>query len=45
MDYLQDVPEGMVTFLAHGYRITVSETERYRIQRLRIEKAASTETP
>ena len=44
MDYLQDVPEGMVTFLAHGYRITVSETERYRIKRLRIEKTASTET-
>jgi CBS domain containing-hemolysin-like protein len=45
MDYLQDVPEGMVTFLAHGYRITVSETERYRIKRLRIEKTAPTETP
>src|SRR5512134_59071 len=45
MDYLQDVPEGMVTFLAHGYRITVAETERYRIRRLRIEKTASTETP
>jgi CBS domain containing-hemolysin-like protein len=45
MDYLQDVPEGMVTFLAHGYRITVAETDRYRIRRLRIEKTASTETP
>lgn len=45
MDYLQDVPEGIVTFLAHGYRITVAETERYRIRRLRIEKTASTETP
>jgi CBS domain containing-hemolysin-like protein len=45
MDHLQDVPEGMVTFLAHGYRITVAETERYRIRRLRIEKTASTETP
>jgi len=45
MDYLQDVPEGMVTFLAHGYRITVAETERYRIRRLRIEKTAPTETP
>jgi CBS domain containing-hemolysin-like protein len=45
MDYLQDVPDGMVTFLAHGYRITVAETERYRIRRLRIEKAAATETP
>ncbi|MBI5419656.1 MAG: HlyC/CorC family transporter [Deltaproteobacteria bacterium] len=41
MDYLQDVPEGLVTFLAHGYRITVVETERYRIKRLRIEKTAS----
>ena len=45
MDYLQDVPEGMVTFLAHGYRITVAETERYRIRRLRIEKTGATETP
>jgi CBS domain containing-hemolysin-like protein len=45
MDYLQDVPEGMVTFLAHGYRITVAETERYRIRRLRIEKAAPTGIP
>jgi CBS domain containing-hemolysin-like protein len=44
MDYLQDVPEGMVTFLAHGYRFTVVETERYRILRLRIEKTASIET-
>jgi CBS domain containing-hemolysin-like protein len=41
MDYLQDVPEGTVTFLAHGYRFTVAETERYRILRLRIEKTAS----
>ncbi|HEY7587001.1 MAG TPA: CBS domain-containing protein [Candidatus Deferrimicrobiaceae bacterium] len=45
MDYLQDVPEGMVTFLAHGYRITVAETERYRIRRLRIEKTAPTGIP
>jgi CBS domain containing-hemolysin-like protein len=45
MDYLQDVPEGMVTFLVHGYRITVAETERYRIRRLRIEKTAPIETP
>jgi CBS domain containing-hemolysin-like protein len=45
MDYLQDVPEGMVTFLAHGYRFTVAETERYRIRRLRIEKTAPTGTP
>jgi CBS domain containing-hemolysin-like protein len=45
MDYLQHVPEGAVTFLAHGYRITVAETERYRIRRLRIEKTASIETP
>ncbi|NJD61237.1 MAG: CBS domain-containing protein [Deltaproteobacteria bacterium] len=45
MDYLQHLPEGPVTFLAHGYRITVAETERYRIRRLRIEKTASTETP
>jgi CBS domain containing-hemolysin-like protein len=45
MDYLQDVPEERVTFLAHGYRFTVAETERYRIRRLRIEKTAPTETP
>jgi CBS domain containing-hemolysin-like protein len=45
MDYLQDVPEALVTFLAHGYRITVAETERYRIRRLRIEKTAHSETP
>lgn len=41
LDRLQDVPEGVVTFLAHGYRITVAETERFRIKRLRIEKAVS----
>ena len=45
LDCLQDVPEGMVTFLAHGYRITVAETERFRIKRLRFEKAGLTGTP
>jgi CBS domain containing-hemolysin-like protein len=45
MDHLQDVPEESVTFLAHGYRFTIAETERYRIRRLRIEKTAPTETP
>ncbi len=45
LDCLQDVPEGVVTFLAHGFRITVAETERFRIKRLRIEKAGLTGTP
>jgi len=45
LDCLQDVPEGVVTFLAHGYRITVAETERFRIKRLRFEKAGLTGTP
>lgn len=44
MDYLQEIPEGTITFLAHGYRITVVETGRYRIRRLRIEKSAATGT-
>jgi CBS domain containing-hemolysin-like protein len=45
LDCLQDVPEGVVTFLSHGYRITVAETERFRIKRLRFEKAGLTGTP
>jgi CBS domain containing-hemolysin-like protein len=45
LDCLQDVPDGVVTFLAHGFRITVAETERYRIKRLRFEKAGLTGTP
>jgi CBS domain containing-hemolysin-like protein len=45
LDCLQDVPEGVVTFLAHGFRITVAETERFRIKRLRFEKAGLTGTP
>lgn len=45
LDCLQDVPEGVVTFLAYGYRITVAETERFRIKRLRFEKADLTGTP
>ncbi len=44
MDYLQEIPEGTITFLAHGYRITVVETGRYRVRRLRIEKIAVTGT-
>ncbi len=38
LDCLQDIPEGQVTFRAHGYRITVLETEGRRIRRLRFEK-------
>ncbi|MGE5664633.1 MAG: transporter associated domain-containing protein, partial [Deltaproteobacteria bacterium] len=44
LDCLQYVPEGQVTFRAHGYRVTVAETERFRIRRLRFEKAAPTGT-
>ena len=44
LDCLQYVPEGQVTFRAHGYRITVAETERFRIRRLRFEKAVPTGT-
>ncbi len=44
LDCLQYVPEGQVTFRAHGYRVTVAETERFRIRRLRFEKAAATGT-
>lgn len=44
LDRLQDVPEGVVTFLAHGYRITVAETERFRIRRLRFEKVGASGT-
>jgi CBS domain containing-hemolysin-like protein len=44
MDCLQEVPAGRVTFLAHGYRVTVSETEGYRIRRLRFEKLPPTGT-
>ena len=39
---LQDIPEGRVTFRAHGYRITVLETEGRRIRRLRFEKIPPT---
>lgn len=42
IDHLQEIPGDPVTFLAHGYRITVTETGRYRIRRLRIEKATGT---
>ncbi len=45
LDCLQDIPEGAVTFHAHGYRITVAETERFRIKRLRFEKSGVTGTP
>jgi len=44
MDCLQEVPEGRVTFRAHGYRVTVAETEGYRIRRLRFEKLPPTGT-
>ncbi|MGE5190248.1 MAG: hemolysin family protein [Gemmatimonadota bacterium] len=44
LDCLQYVPEGQVTFRAHGYRVTVTETERFRIRRLRFEKALPTGT-
>jgi len=39
LDCLQALPEGVVTFLAYGYRVTIVETERFRIRRLRFEKA------
>ncbi|MBP2683690.1 MAG: hypothetical protein H6Q79_1729 [Deltaproteobacteria bacterium] len=42
LDCLQDIPEGRVTFRAHGYRITVLETEGHRIRRLRFEKIPPT---
>lgn len=45
LDCLQDVPEGVVTFLAHGYRVTVAETERFRIKRLRFERTGASGTP
>ncbi|HEY3490401.1 MAG TPA: CBS domain-containing protein [Candidatus Deferrimicrobiaceae bacterium] len=38
LDCLQDVPEGAVAFRAGDYRVTVVETERFRIRRLRFEK-------
>ncbi len=44
MDALQAVPEGTETFHAHGYRITIAETERYRIRRLRFEKVPGSPT-
>jgi len=44
MDCLQEVPEGRVTYRAHGYRVTVAETEGYRIRRLRFEKLPPTGT-
>lgn len=44
LDVLQGLPEGMVTFLAFGYRVTIVETERFRIRRLRFERAGATGT-
>ncbi|NNF83800.1 MAG: CBS domain-containing protein [Deltaproteobacteria bacterium] len=44
LDCLQSVPEGVVTFLSYGYRVTVVETERFRIKRLRFEKTGLTGT-
>ncbi len=38
LDRLQDVPEGPATFQSDGYRVTVTETGRFRIRRLRFEK-------
>ncbi len=40
-DRLQEIPERTVSFLADGYRITVVETGRRRILRLRIERSAT----
>jgi CBS domain containing-hemolysin-like protein len=42
VDCLQDLPEGRVTFRAHGYRITVEEAGDLRIRRLRFEKIPPT---
>ncbi len=44
LDRLQEVPEGEITFLADGYRVTVVETEGFRIRRLRFERAGATGT-
>jgi len=44
LDVLQGFPEGVVTFLAFGYRVTIVETERFRIRRLRFERAEATGT-
>jgi CBS domain containing-hemolysin-like protein len=44
VDCLQDIPEGRVTFRAHGYRITVVETGGHRIRRLRFERIPVTGT-
>lgn len=44
LDCLQGLPEGVVTFLAYGYRVTIVETERFRIRRLRFEKTEATGT-
>jgi putative hemolysin len=44
VDCLQDIPEGRVTFRAHGYRITVLETGGHRVRRLRFEKIPVTGT-
>ena len=41
-DSLQDIPVGKETFLSHGYRVTVLETEGRRILKLRFEKISST---
>jgi Mg2+/Co2+ transporter CorC len=38
LDRLQDVPAGPVTFDDDGFRVTVTETGRFRIRRLRFEK-------
>ena len=42
LDSLQDIPVGKETFLSHGYRVTVLETEGRRILRLRFKKIIST---
>jgi CBS domain containing-hemolysin-like protein len=44
VDCLQEIPNGRVTFRAHGYRITVVETGGHRIRRLRFEKISATGT-
>ncbi|HEY5995479.1 MAG TPA: transporter associated domain-containing protein, partial [Candidatus Deferrimicrobiaceae bacterium] len=40
LDRLQDVPDGAVAFRADGYLTTVTESERFRIRRVRFEKLA-----
>jgi CBS domain containing-hemolysin-like protein len=45
LDRLQDVPDGPAAFRDGAYRVTVTETARWRIRRLRFEKVPGEETP